>query len=208
MGWTKPDQPEFEIDAWRKLPYTERLRLMCVTWCTQGFGAPDAVYVLYVTKIACYLGMFFVFAAVTPSLGGPLSFSEWWSEPVAFQKAILWTMMFEVMGLGCGSGPLTGHYGPMFPALRHWLRPGTTRLRPFTWVPFTAGHRRSWFDVALYAALLALLLRVLVASTIGRSELLPVIGVLCLLGLRDKTIFLAARVRALPDDRHRLLVLG
>ena len=193
MGLTKPDQPDFDIDEWRAQPYTERLRMMCVTWCTQGFGAPDAVYVLYVMKIAFYLGMFFVFAALTPSLGGPLSFGEWWSVPLAFEKAILWTMMFEVMGLGCGSGPLTGHYGPMFPATRHWLRPGTTRLRPFAWVPFTSGHRRTWFDVALYAAVLATLVRALLSSEIGHSQLIPVIVVLCVLGLRDKTIFLAAR---------------
>ena len=193
MGLTKPDQPDFDIEEWRALPYFGRLRLMCVTWCTQGFGAPDVVYVLYIMKIVFYLGMFLVFAAVTPSLGGPTSFGQWWSAPLAFEKAILWTMMFEVMGLGCGSGPLTGHYGPMFPAMRHWLRPGTTRLRPFTWVPFTSGHRRNWFDVVLYASLLVLLTRALVSSGIGRGELVPVIALLCVLGLRDKTIFLAAR---------------
>lgn len=170
MGLTKPDQPQFDVDEWRAAPYGERLRLMCVTWCTQGFGAPDVVYVLYVMKIAFYLGVFFGFAALTPSLGGPASFSSWWSSPLAFEKAILWTMMFEVMGLGCGSGPLTGHYGPLFPAMRHWLRRGTTRLRPFAWVPFTSGHRRTWLDVALYAALLGLLMRALLSSQIGRAH--------------------------------------
>ncbi len=193
MGLTKPDEPDFDVEEWRALPYPDRLRMMCVTWCTQGFGAPDVVYVLYVMKIAFYIGAFFVFAALTPSLGGPGSFADWWSAPLAFQKAILWTMMFEVMGLGCGSGPLTGHYGPMFPATRHWLRPGTTRLRPFTWVPFTSGNRRTSVDVALYAALLGLLLNALVSARIGRGELVPLIAVLCVLGLRDKTIFLAAR---------------
>ncbi|MGB2756851.1 MAG: DUF3556 domain-containing protein [Acidimicrobiia bacterium] len=189
----KPDQPEFNVEEWRALPYPERLRLMCVTWCTQGFGAPDAVYILYIMKIALYIAIFFVFTALTPSLGGPASFSSWWSSPLAFEKAILWTMMFEVMGFGCGSGPLTGHYGPMFPAMRHWLRPGTVRLRPFAWIPFTSGRRRTWFDVALYASVLTLLLRAMLASDLHRGELLPIILVLCVLGLRDKTIFLAAR---------------
>lgn len=193
MGLTKPDEPDFDVDEWRKQPYPERLRLMCVTWCTQGFGAPDVVYVLYVMKIVFYVGVFFCIAALTPSLGGPGSFDEWWSSPLAFEKAILWTMMFEVMGLGCGSGPLTGHYGPMFPATRHWLRPGTVRLRPFAWVPFTSGHRRTWLDVALYAALLVALSWALLSESIGRGQLVAVIAVLCVLGLRDKTIFLAAR---------------
>lgn len=193
MGLTKPDQPDFDVEAWRAQPYTERLRMMCVTWATQGFGAPDVVYVLYIFKIAFYIGVFFVIAALTPDLGGPADFDVWWSTPLAFQKAILWTMLFEVLGLGCGSGPLTGHYKPLFPATRHWLRPGTTRLRPFAWVPFTEGHRRSLVDVALYAAVVALLVRALLSDSVGRSQVLPVIVVLCVLGLRDKTIFLAAR---------------
>lgn len=193
MGLTKPDQPDFDVDEWRTLRYPERLRLMCVTWCTQGFGAPDVVYVLYVIKLVFYVGIFFAFTALTPSLGGPASFSEWWSSPLAFEKAIVWTLMFEVMGLGCGSGPLTGHYGPMFPAMRHWLRPGTTRLRPFAWVPFTNGHRRTVVDVGLYAALLVVLLRALLSAHLHLSELIPIIAVLCTVGLRDKTIFLAAR---------------
>ncbi|MEZ5372832.1 MAG: DUF3556 domain-containing protein [Microthrixaceae bacterium] len=201
MGLIKPDEPDFDVDEWRAMPAAERLRMMCVTWSTQGFGAPDVVYVFYVMKILVYVGVFFVCAALTPSLGGPLSFGEWWANPIAFQKAVLWTMMFEVMGLGCGAGPLTGHYKPLFPAVRHWLQPGTTRLRPFTWVPFTEGHRRTWVDVALYAGLLALVVRALVAAQIELWQLIPIVAVLCVLGLRDKTIFLAAR------SEHYLLMV-
>ena len=193
MGLTKPDAPEFDIEQWRTLGAHERLRWMCVTWATQGFGAPDVVYVLYLTKIVAYVGGFLAFAALTPSLGGPLSIDTWWSQPAAFQKAVLWTMLFEVLGLGCGSGPLTGHYGPLFPAVRHWLRVGTIRLRPFRWVPLTAGHRRNVIDVALYAATLALLVAALMSDTVGRAQIGPIVVVMVLLGLRDKTILLAAR---------------
>ena len=201
MGLMKPDAPDFDLDEWRSQSYPERLRMMCATWCTQGFGAPDVVYIFYVFKICFYIGVFFGIAALTPSLGGPTSVSEWWSNPVAFQKAVVWTLMFEVMGLGCGCGPLTGHYKPLFPALRHWLRPGTVRLRPFRWVPFTAGHLRSWVDVGLYAATLGLLVRALLSDQIGVSECIPIIVTLCILGLRDKTIFLAAR------SEHYLLTM-
>lgn len=193
MGLIKPEVPAFEIDEWRAEPPAERLRMMCVTWATQGFGAPDVVYVLYIFKIAFYIGGFMFFAALTEGLGGPASFGDWWSEPLAFQKAVLWTILFEVMGLGCGSGPLTGHYKPLFPTVRHWLRPGTIRLRPFTWVPGTAGHRRTLLDVGLYAAVLALLLWALLADTLDRWDVAPIIAAICLLGLRDKAIFLAAR---------------
>ena len=202
MALIKPDEPDFDVEEWRSQPYPERLRQMCVTWSTQGFGAPDVVYVFYFVKILVYLGVFFGFAALTPTLGGPASFGEWWSSPIAFQKAVLWTMMFEVMGLGCGAGPLTGHYKPLFPTVRHWLRPGTVRLRPFASVPFTEGHRRSWFDAALYAALLALLVRALLAPQLGLWQLVPIVVVLCVLGLRDKTIFLAAR-----SEHYLLLVV-
>lgn len=193
VNQTETDASTFDQDAWRTLPFHERLRVQCVAWCTEGFGAPNVVYVLYILKILLYIGVFFCIAALTPSLGGPASVGTWWSEPLAFQKAILWTMLFEVMGLGCGSGPLTGHYGPMFPAMAHWFRPGTMQLRPFTWVPFTAGHRRTVVDVLLYTATLALLVRALLAGQLYRGELIPIIAVLVVLGLRDKTIFLAAR---------------
>ncbi|MCB1028344.1 MAG: DUF3556 domain-containing protein, partial [Microthrixaceae bacterium] len=73
--------------------------------------------------------------------------------------------------------------------------------RPFTWVPFTEGHRRTWVDVALYAGLLALVVRALVAAQIGLWQLIPIVAVLCVLGLRDKTIFLAAR------SEHYLLMV-
>ncbi|MCB1029334.1 MAG: DUF3556 domain-containing protein, partial [Microthrixaceae bacterium] len=60
MGLIKPDEPDFDVDEWRAMPAAERLRMMCVTWSTQGFGAPDVVYVFYVMKILVYVGVFFV----------------------------------------------------------------------------------------------------------------------------------------------------
>ena len=42
--------------------------------------------------------------------------------------------------------------------------PGTIRLRPWRRVPFTAGDRRTWFDVALYLALLVSVVVPLVAA--------------------------------------------
>jgi hypothetical protein len=193
MGLVKPDQPEFDLDEWRALAPTERLRLMCVTWATQGFGAPDVVYVLYQVKLAFYVGGFLLFAAFSDSLGGPTSIAQWWSRPAAFQKAIIWTMLYEVLGLGCGSGPLTGHYGPMFPAVRHWLRAGTIRLPPFRWVPLTAGHRRTRLDAAVYAALLSSCTWALVSNEVGRGPVIAILCSLAVIGLRDKTVFLAAR---------------
>jgi hypothetical protein len=110
-----------------------------------------------------------------------------------FQKAVLWTLLYESLGLGCGSGPLTGRYLPPVTAVAYWLRPGTTRLAPFQWVPFTRGHRRRVFDVALYVAFAGLVLRALVADEMTRGVILPIVVALVVLGLRDKTVFLSAR---------------
>ena len=42
----------------------------------------------------------------------------------------------------------------MMGGILFWARPGTIRLRPWRRVPFTTGNRRTWFDVALYLALI------------------------------------------------------
>lgn len=193
MGLLTPKAAEFDLEDWLQRPYPERVRMMCQTWAMQGFGAPPAVYLFYVVKIALYVGGWLVFAALTPGLGGPSAIGQWWAEPVAFQKAVLWTLLFEGLGFGCASGPLTGRYWPPVSAFLYFLRPGTTRLRPFSWVPFTAGHRRSWFDVALYVLHVGMIVRALLAPELTTSMLLPVAVVLPVLGLRDKTVFLASR---------------
>jgi hypothetical protein len=83
---------------------------------------------------------------------------------------------------------------PPFTACLHFLRPGTLKLAPFPKLPLFGGATRTWLDVALYAAFLAALLRALVAPQIGASQLVPVVALLPLCGLGDKTILLAARV--------------
>ena len=52
---------------------------------------------------------------------------DWWLHPIAFEKAILWSMLFEGLGLGCGSGPLTGRYAPPLGGALYFARPGTTK---------------------------------------------------------------------------------
>ena len=95
--------------------------------------------------------------------------------------------------MGCGSGPLTGRYFPPVGGFSHFLRPGTTKLPLFPRLPLVGGHRRTWLDVALYAAFLALALRALVAPSLGASELAPVAIVVVLMSVSDKTLFLATR---------------
>ena len=81
--------------------------------------------------------------------------SEWWNQPIVYQKLILWTVLLETIGVAGSWGPLAGKVKPMTGGIRFWARPDTIRLRPWKWVPFTDGDRRTWFDVSLYVALLA-----------------------------------------------------
>jgi hypothetical protein len=113
-------------------------------------------------------------------------------------------MLWEVLGLGAGSMPLTLRFSPMIGGVLYWLRPGTTRLPPWPGrVPLTRGTTRTLLDVALYAGLLASAVYLLLsnpspAAGAAAGRLDPTaVGVLLafgiLLGLRDKVPFLAAR---------------
>jgi hypothetical protein len=206
MGFIKPVLPKLDYQQWRTQPRMARTKPMVQHWGTAGFGTPDGVYVLYIVKIAVYMGGAVLFAALTPGLGSFFSVGSWWGEPVAYQKLVLWTLLFEVLGLGCGFGPLTLRFLPPLGAFLHWLRPGTIRLPPWPGkVPFTKGSRRTVFDVLLYAGVLAAAVWALLAPATRASGLpghlglieparvVPLLILLPLLGLRDKTIFLAAR---------------
>jgi Transmembrane protein of unknown function (DUF3556) len=205
MGFIAPAPPPLELEEWKQLGHLQRIKPLAQDWAVNGFGTPTFVYLLYIAKLIVYaLGGLFVISATTKGLGGLGSLGDWWTEPIVFEKAVVWTMLWEVLGLGAGSMPLTLRFSPMIGGFLYWLRPGTTRLPPWPEkVPLTRGTRRTPLDVALYAGLLAAAAYLLLAPTdavagapAGRLD--PVaIGVLLaigiVLGLRDKVPFLAAR---------------
>jgi hypothetical protein len=178
---------------WVRRPFAERARMVCEAWAVQGYGTPPLIYAVHVVKIALYVGAWLVFCGFSPGLGGATSIGRWWLSPIAFEKAILWSMMFEGLGLGCGFGPLTGRYFPPIGGVLYFVRPGTTKLAAFPRLPVLGGTRRTWLDVGLYVALLALVLRALIAPVPGASELVPIAVLVPVLGLADRTIFLALR---------------
>jgi hypothetical protein len=174
---------------WVKKPFAERGRMVCEAWAMQGYGSPLGVYLAYALKIAVYVAVWVGFCRTSPAIDGGLH----WLHPIAFEKAIVWSMLFEVLGLGCGSGPLTGRYFPPLGGFLYFLRPGTTKLPLFPGVPVVGGRTRGLLDVALYAALLGASVRALVAPDPGLSELAPLVVLVPVLGVLDKTLFLAAR---------------
>src|SRR5205823_4532811 len=140
-------------------------RMVCRTWALQGYGSPVAVYALYAVKLVAYVAGWIWFCGFTPGMGGLRSISAWWLRPEAFQKAILWSMLFEILGLGCGSGPLTGRYFPPLGGVLYFLRPGTTKLPAFPGAPIIGATRRGLIDVALYAGTCSALAAACTAAT-------------------------------------------
>ena len=193
MGFLQPNLPVVDREAWTRLPREERLEPLARHFALHGFGSPDVLVVFYAVKIVVYLALGWCFVMTTPGIDGWFDVASWWSNPAVFFKFVFWTMLFEVLGLGCGFGPLNLRFVPPMGSFLYWLRPGTIRLPP--WAdrnPIAGGDTRTVIDVALYAGLIAALLVTLVGS-MPRWEVLAVLGCLALIGLRDQTIFLAAR---------------
>lgn len=193
MGFLQPNHPDLDLPTWRQGTRQERMRPLVRHFCEVGFGSPDAVTLVYVVKIGLYLLAGWAFVLSTPGIDGFTAVGTWWDAPAVFYKFVLWTMLFEVLGFGCGFGPLNLRMTPPLGSFLYWLRPGTIRLAPWgTRVPLTGGDTRTVVDVVLYAGLVGSLL-VAAWGALPRWQVLVVLVVLALLGLRDKVIFLAAR---------------
>lgn len=192
MGLMDPIPPPYAPLEWVKKPFAERAQMVCQAWALQGYGTPIGAYAVYAFKVAFYIGIWILFCGFTPgyTLG---TIGAWWLSGVAFQKAILWSMLFEGLGLGCGSGPLTGRYFPPVGGFLYFLRPGTTKLPLFPALPLLGGLRRSWMDVALYLGLITALFVALISPRIEPVHLYPIAVLVPLIGIADKTIFLALR---------------
>ncbi len=205
MGFIAPAAPPVDVEEWKRLPHLARIKPLAQDWAVNGVGTPGAVYLLYIVKLAVFVfaGLMIV-SATTPGIGGLGSVGDWWTEPIVFQKIAVWVLLWEIVGLGCGSMPLTFRFIPPIGGILYWLRPGTVRLPPWPGkVPLTRGSQRTVLDVFLYAAVLGAAVYLLVwgdeavAGTAGGRldprAIAVLLGFLALLGLRDKVAFLAAR---------------
>lgn len=207
MGFLKQDAPVVDYEEWSKGTRAEKIVPMARHWAEVGFGTPVVLHLFYVVKILLYILGGWLFALATKGIDGFTNVTSWYAEPIVFEKVVLYTMLFEVIGLGCGFGPLNNRFFPPMGSILYWLRPNTIRLPPWpSRVPLTKGTTRTPFDAALYGALVVMLLVALFSDGTGPIPaldttvgVLPVwqiwtiLGLLAVLGLRDKVIFLAAR---------------
>lgn len=188
----RPELPPYDIDQWQAAPFPQKLKMVCQAWAAQGYGTPLGIYLVYAAKIAFYIFGWAFFCTFTPGqeLG---DIGTWWATKTSFTKAILWTMAFEGLGLGCGSGPLTARYVPPVGGALYFLRPGTVKLPFFPGLPLIGGDTRTWLDVGLYALQMGLLFSALTAPEVSQTLIVAIIIMLPILGLTDKTLFLAHR---------------
>jgi len=193
VGFLQPNLPDLDLATWQRGSRQDRMRPLVRHFGEVGFGSPDVVTLVYVVKIAVYVLVGWLLILSTPGIHGFASFPDWWREPIVFYKAVVWTMLFEVLGLGCGFGPLNLRFTPPLGSFLYWLRPGTIRLAPWPRrVPLTGGDSRTAVDVALYAGLVVSLAYA-VLGELPDWQVYVALGLLAAVGLRDKTIFLAAR---------------
>lgn len=212
MGFLKPKSPPVEPEEFLQRPFFDRLQVQSAFWAEHGFGSPWALHLIYLVKLvglAVFGGILVVTS--TSDVGGVLDVRKWWNEPIVYQKLVLWVALLEVLGVGGGWGPLTGHFKPMYGGARYWLRPGSIRMPPWPGkVPLTKGDERSVLDALAYAAIVVSLAVAIVLPGVDSDSLsaarpeatgglvrpllfvAPVV-LLVLLGLRDRVVFLAAR---------------
>ncbi|WP_022879602.1 DUF3556 domain-containing protein [Microbacterium sp. B19] len=212
MGFTTGDFPPVDTSTFLHQPLRERVRALALHWVEYGFGSPRIIAATYVAKIL-FLWLFVgaVIITATSGVGWFWQVDQWWNQPIVYQKAIIWTMLLETIGVAGSWGPIAGKFKPMTGGILFWARPGTIRLRPWEWVPGTAGDTRTVLDVVLYLGLVAslavalvlpgtvtpALAAVLPGNTSGLVQTPAVVAAivfLVLAGLRDKTIAVASRI--------------
>ena len=143
MGFLTQDAPVIDYDQWVQGTRSEKIRPMARHWAEVGFGTPVVLHLFYVVKILGYVLVAWLLALRTSGIDGFTNVGTWYDEPVVFEKVVLFTMLFEVIGLGCGFGPLNNRFFPPLGSILYWLRPNTIRLPPWPdRIPSTKGTAR------------------------------------------------------------------
>ena len=142
-----------------------------------------------------------VVVPLTSNVGGFADIGQWWDQPIAVQKFVVWALLWELVGV---SAVRPGRPAPLGGAL-YWLQTETLRLPPGHRLAevarFARGTRRTPLDVALYLLPLCVGVVLLCSGvaqgqpydTLPRLEVALLLAALTVLGFRDRTAFLAAR---------------
>ena len=196
MGLLDPTPPPYDPLAWVKRPLAERGRMVCEAWAMQGYGTPPGVFAAYALKIALYVGGWMALLRRRARRSAdPRRSRRGGCTRVAFQKAIVWSMLFEVLGLGLRQRTAHRPLLParrglaLLPAARHDEAPALCPGLPLLGGRTRGDARRPAVRWPCSSAGV----RALVAPAPAFEHFLPLVVLLPLLGVTDKTLFLAAR---------------
>lgn len=226
MGWINPAEPTFDVEDWKKRRHLDKIKPLSQEWATEGFGTPYAINVLYLLKLVAFtFAAAWVIGKTTPGLAGDGAIGEienWWNQPIVLQKFVVFMVLYEFMGMGSSSGPLSFRFLPPIGGPLFWLRPGALRLPPWPdKVPFTKGSTRTPFDVLLALGVYTMCVILLLSDGIGRDGYVAnnpevvttgfldpaligaLLGIIFVLSLRDKVSALSTR----PEVYGALLLL-
>ncbi len=201
MGFTTGNLPSVDPETFADRPLFDRIRILSTHWLEYGFGTPKMVHAIYVLKLlVLYVcGGLFV-ATATSGLGPFWHVASYWSQPIVYEKLILWTLLLETLGLAGSWGPLAGHFKPMTGGVctgsartRSACHRGPSECRS---PAATAGPSLTSRSTSVVATTVV----ALVAPSVSRGPnelvnptiLFVLIGLLVVMGLRDKVVFLAA----------------
>lgn len=202
ITWRKP---LFQAEQFEKASFSERFLIFHRSWAGIGYGTPLLIISFYIVKMWLYLWAWSLFCRK------PLSnLREWAFDRDAFTRILLWSISFENFGLGCASGPLAGKFAPPFTSIQHWLRVGSYRTSSFVNHPnklfntLFGGNKRSIIDVLAVIAMHFFIYRALLKpSSILPQDILPVIIIIGLEGLRDRAFFLSTR-----EEHYWAMLIG
>jgi hypothetical protein len=207
MGYRTAELPPVDLDEFPMIPFMERMKLLQLHWVEAGFGTPKQTAMFYVWKIFFY-SLFGLIVAGAFTAG--LEFNDiggWWDEPILYQKLMVWTVLMEILGLAATCGPMAFHFDPPIGQSLYWWQNDTIRIPPYpNHVPFTKGNRRTPWDTGLYKLIVFWLIMMLflsgeqvdglpegTAGVLPQWPLLVYAGLIVLMGLRDKCVFLSSR---------------
>jgi hypothetical protein len=208
MGYRTAELPPVELDEFAKMPFFQRMKMLQLHWVDHGFGTPRQTSMLYIWKLFWYALFGLIFAgAFTKGLEFN-NIAAWWHEPILYEKLMIWTILLEIMGLAATSGPLAFHFDPPIGGILYWWQTDTLRVPPYpNRVPLTNGNRRTPWDTGLYKLILAILVIMMfflsgnavagmpkgTHGMLPRWAVLTYCGLILLMGLRDKVVFLSSR---------------
>jgi Transmembrane protein of unknown function (DUF3556) len=135
MGFTQPDLAAVDPDTFLRKPLMERMRILAIDWGEKGFGSPKMIHTIYIVKLVAFFAIGGItVATATSGLPAFWHVTQWWNQPIVYQKVILWTVLLEAIGVA-------GSWGPLADDRRHPVL-GPTGNHSAATVEVGAVHRR------------------------------------------------------------------